>query len=356
MTTRSSARAIPLDILRIFAALWVLVHHWISRDGLARNLQQPYDVSWVPDWIVAAAAPGFLGVDLFFILSGIVISRSAIGRSWSEFAVARFCRLYPAYAVAIALAILFAPITLIKYPPLSQSILGITGLQWFVGAPTIVGPAWTLFLEVQFYLLITILLLVFGKLTSHQLRNAAKVWCLVLLLAPSLQLPWLNFLAISEFGPYFALGMLLGLCNSKEELRSDLPAILVLLALSCVRIVARLSGASSVPQHELFAIFMLMGVLYVVYLCAKADFLGGFRNIVNPLALMSYPIYLLHEPLGMPAIGALVAYGFSPRVSFLVAGSVLFFVCWLCVKYYEPMARRFLSEKFFKKSEVGQSN
>ncbi|MFE1573588.1 hypothetical protein ACFIQG_17435, partial [Comamonas odontotermitis] len=66
--------------------------------------------------------------------------------------------------------------------------------------------------------------------------------------------------------------------------------------------------------------------------------------------------YLLHEPLGMPAIGALVAYGFSPRVSFLVAGSVLFFVCWLCVKYYEPMARRFLSEKFFKKSEVGQSN
>ena len=141
MATRSSVRAIPLDILRIFAALWVLVHHWISKDGLARNLQHPYDVSWVPNWIAAAAAPGFLGVDLFFILSGIVISRSAIGRSWSEFAMARFFRLYPAYAIAIALAILFAPITLIKYPPFSQSILGITGLQWFVGAPTIVGPA-----------------------------------------------------------------------------------------------------------------------------------------------------------------------------------------------------------------------
>ena len=203
-------------------------------------------------------------------------------------------------------------------------------------------------------MLIAVLLLIFGKLTSQQLRNAAKVWCLVLLLAPSLQLPWLNFLAISEFGPYFALGMLLGLCSSKDELRSDLPAILVLLALSCVRIVARLSGASSVPQHGLFAVLMLLGVLYAVYLCGKTDFLGGFRRIVNPLALMSYPIYLLHEPLGMPAIGALVAYGFSPVVSFLIAGVVLFFVCWLCVKYYEPLARRFLSEKFFKKPEASK--
>ena len=68
MATRSSVRAIPLDILRIFAALWVLVHHWISKDGLARNLQHPYDVSWVPNWIAAAAAPGFLGVDLFLFL------------------------------------------------------------------------------------------------------------------------------------------------------------------------------------------------------------------------------------------------------------------------------------------------
>lgn len=295
-----------------------------------------------------AAAPGFLGVDIFFILSGIVISRSAIGRSWSEFAVARFCRLYPAYAVAIALALLFAPITLIKYPPLSQSILGLTGLQWFVGAPTIVGPAWTLYIEVQFYLLITMLLLVFGKLTKSQLRNAAKVWCLILLLAPSLQLPWLNFMAISEFGAYFALGMLLGLCSTKEEFQSDLPAILTLLALSWVRMVARLTGASEVPLHELFALFMLAGVLYTVYLCAKIDFLGKFRTVVNPLALMSYPIYLLHEPLGMPSIGAMAKYGMSPIAAFALATIVLFLVCWLCVKYYEPAARTFLIKRIFK--------
>jgi len=347
ISNSSNSRAIPLDILRIFAALWVLVHHWISSDGLAKNLQHPYDVSWVPGWVSVAAAPGFLGVDIFFILSGIVISRSAIGRSWSEFAVARFCRLYPAYAVAIALALLFAPVTLIKYPPLSQSILGLTGLQWFVGAPTIVGPAWTLFIEVQFYLLITVLLLIFGKLTKLQLRNAAKAWCLVLLLAPSLQLPWLKFMAISEFGAYFALGMLLGLCNSKEEFQSDLPAILTLLALCWVRMVARLAGASAVPLHELFAIFMLAGVLYTVYLCSKTDLLGKYRNIVNPLALMSYPIYLLHEPLGMPAIGIMAKYGIPPIVAFAVATIVLFFVCWMCVKYYEPAARAFLRKRIF---------
>ncbi len=347
-----NARAVPLDLLRSLAAIWVMVHHWVSSDGLSANLRFSYGNEWVPAAITPLTNIGFLGVDVFFVLSGIVIGRSAIGRDWRDFSRARFLRLYPVYVASIALAISLAPISLLKYPPLSETLLSLTGLQWFMGWPTIVGPAWTLFLEIRFYILVGLVLLVFGPGSAIYLRRAAKIWILLLLLAPSLQLPWLNFVIIAEFGPYFAFGMLCGLCNDGEQLRENAPSVLLALIMCWVRMSARLSGAHDVVAHGLWAALILG--LTVAFVVGSNNPSSTLSKLLRPyarglgiLALMSYPIYLLHEQFGMWVIGGLGTLGLSIPVAFAIAGVVVLLISWASVVFYEPWARRHLERLIF---------
>jgi hypothetical protein len=89
-------RAWPLDILRIFAALFVLVQHW-SIVGLSEVFNS--------EIATTIFSYGFLGVDVFFFISGIVITRSALNSTARKFTVARFARLAPAYLVILLISI-----------------------------------------------------------------------------------------------------------------------------------------------------------------------------------------------------------------------------------------------------------
>ena len=76
-----------LDLLRLVAALAVVAFHYLFRGAAAGG----YLAEGYPE-----AAPfaiyGYLGVNLFFLISGFVIAWSAQGRSWESFAVARFAQ------------------------------------------------------------------------------------------------------------------------------------------------------------------------------------------------------------------------------------------------------------------------
>lgn len=93
----------PLTSLRIGAALWVLLYHF--RDHLGLEVDR-----------VGIVAKGYLGVDLFFILSGFILSH-VYARAWEErrfnyasFLWARLARVYPMHLVTLAatLALWFA--------------------------------------------------------------------------------------------------------------------------------------------------------------------------------------------------------------------------------------------------------
>ncbi|WP_426625934.1 acyltransferase family protein [Leifsonia sp. McL0607] len=86
-----------LDILRLVAALAVLFFHWLfwaPTHGATAFESTP--VTWL-------AAYGFLGVQLFFIISGFVIFLSASGRTAFAFATGRATRLYPAFWAGVLL-------------------------------------------------------------------------------------------------------------------------------------------------------------------------------------------------------------------------------------------------------------
>lgn len=172
----SKPRYVLLDLMRIFAAYWVLIHYWTATDGFMLHLKQKYTLPDFPHGVKERLSGGYLGVDIFFILSGIVISKSAIHQNWIDFSKSRFIRLFPAYFVVTILAIVIAPITMQDYPPVSKLIISLTGLQWFYGYPTIIGPAWTLFFEIRFYIFMAVLITIFRDISINMMKNIAIIW------------------------------------------------------------------------------------------------------------------------------------------------------------------------------------
>ena len=81
-----------LDLLRAVAVLAVVLFHYAFRGAAADGFTH---ISW------ADAAPfakyGYLGVQLFFVISGFVIAYSADGRTATAFAIARVSRIYPGF-------------------------------------------------------------------------------------------------------------------------------------------------------------------------------------------------------------------------------------------------------------------
>jgi len=85
----------PLTSLRIAAALWVLAYHF--RDHLGLDVDR-----------LGFIAKGYLGVDLFFILSGFILSHVYLSRveekrfNYGSFLWARLSRIYPVHLVTLA--------------------------------------------------------------------------------------------------------------------------------------------------------------------------------------------------------------------------------------------------------------
>src|SRR5262245_27551519 len=140
MRSRQGARVVrterlrELDLLRFLAALGVLLFHFTGYGGgpwpddRARHLFPA---------IGTTTAYGYLGVDLFFMISGFVILMSVWGRGTAEFGVSRLVRLMPAYWFAVLLGLgIYAVFGLGKGKP-SLVIPNMTMLQGGLGADNV---------------------------------------------------------------------------------------------------------------------------------------------------------------------------------------------------------------------------
>src|SRR4051794_27085225 len=99
---RPRRRLQELDLLRFAAAIAVLAYHATgggTQDWARAGVAHPYpSIAPVTHW-------GYLGVQLFFLISGFVILMSAWNRTPAAFAISRFGRLFPAYWFSLLLAV-----------------------------------------------------------------------------------------------------------------------------------------------------------------------------------------------------------------------------------------------------------
>ena len=169
----SSTHIPAIDGLRALAVFAVVLYH--------------LGISWIPG--------GFLGVDLFFVISGYVITRlildsieSANSLDIKEFYAARIRRLLPGLVVLIIVTsvftALFAPDAVRRF--ISDVPFVLTGTNnWqlvalnqdyfqAIGRPPLLQHTWSLAVEFQFYLIWPIILLfVWRRFGKRVVRRAA---------------------------------------------------------------------------------------------------------------------------------------------------------------------------------------
>jgi exopolysaccharide production protein ExoZ len=97
---------------------------------------------------------GAAGVDLFFVISGVIIGMVAQGRTASEFIVARLTRIYPIYWFNLMPLLVPAFVFGIITPSRLATSLTLWPI-WGSYAPSYLAPAWTLSFEMLFYVAMT---------------------------------------------------------------------------------------------------------------------------------------------------------------------------------------------------------
>jgi peptidoglycan/LPS O-acetylase OafA/YrhL len=301
-----------LDLLRFIAAAAVLAYHFT---GFGGGGPWPQAARKVFPGVGSVTGFGYLGVDLFFMISGFVILMSVWGRGTGEFAVSRIVRLMPAYWVSVLLgAAIFAVFGLGNGRP-GLVIPNLTMLQGGLGVRNVDPVYWTLWVELHFYALIAVLAAVGVTYRNCVIFMAA--WLFIGLYADEGDNKLLQVLFVPTWNCYFISGMALFLIYrfGPNLLLWGFVAVGWLMALRWG--VWRAGGIF----HEATdgpALVLITGIFVVMVLVAVRR-LGWLRwRGLTVLGGLTYPLYLVHQQLSFPILDAIY-----PRLNRWVALAVV---------------------------------
>jgi peptidoglycan/LPS O-acetylase OafA/YrhL len=297
-STKSVPSRLPaLDLLRFVAAIAVTLYHFVTC----------YPVP--ADAVAVAAASsvtryGYLGVDLFFMISGFVILWSSVSRGPVDFAISRISRLYPSFWASIVFTVVCvywladaAPRVPLPQLDLRTIAANVTMLPEVLDAPLIETVYWTLEIEIRFYALVFIMLL---ARQVHRVEPWLYAWLAVSIAALAIPLPWIvRYASLTPYGPFFIAGCLFYLVMSKG---ASWPRATALAAssIACGYVALdQRSGFITPDARSTFVVPVLIGVFFALFavLIWRRDLLSASKA---PYALgsLTYPLYLTHATMG----------------------------------------------------------
>ncbi|MDR3508586.1 MAG: acyltransferase [Caulobacteraceae bacterium] len=314
------------------------------------------------------APESFLAVDLFYLVSGFVVAhaygqRLKAGGFFWDFFKTRLIRLYPLYAFGLGLGIIAASYSVITDPAgwwtpykLVEAILtGILMIPMFPGLQTngtaLDGPVWTLLPELIANMVYAagIRVMTLGVLMAIVVLCGAGV-IFAEFHYGSLDVgfgPTQQWAALARVGFSFFAGVLLFRFFGDRKIDSALAswACVAILALA----LAYNPSDDLTPYYELALVMVGFPLLLVM----AGHFEPGPRvgRIFAHIGLVSYGVYIVHQPLGnlarialahrfaIPGDASGLIYG-AAFLAFLVA-----FAGWLD-KAYDAPVRKLLRARF----------
>ena len=354
-----SKRIRSLDGLRAMAILLVVGYHYFSRWSPPKSPENLYPHgSTFADW--PAFSMGYLGVELFFIISGFVIALTLQSSSSPfSFGVRRFARLFPAMLLCSIATILIvrafdAPYFLFRaqwenlLPSLTFSDPAIW--NWLFGHrfEEVDGAYWSLQVEVKFYFWAAVLYFMgpqekFGRRFLAFFTIAMLVYALQSTSSGAARVA--EHILIGQYLPWFAAGVGFYLLTVRSR---DVVGWLLILEALIAR-AAFDTPAQLVVTVLFFGLFAvaLFTPQYVTLLRSKP---------VSSLGEASYSFYLLHQVIGVTILDAtLDSFGMNVALGVLTAAAIticLGFLSFAVYRYCEIPAKRYLMRVALRSSRA----
>ncbi|MCA8900557.1 MAG: acyltransferase [Hyphomonas sp.] len=337
-STPAMNRVDGFDMLRMVLAMLVVVAHY--------SVQAPrlgfVDTDQYPLWLKHCR----YAVEVFFIVSGLMIPRVARFRSFSDFWVNRTSRLGPSLMIC-------ATITFVVTQLFSTGPLPVTDLKHYLASVTIYPlffsedwgadwAYWTITLELRFYLLASLFFIFFKS--GRAILIGCAIWAALGYVACYVDSAKLDALVVNRASSSFIIGVLLYMLDAEPKLRKWTCLVMVavwpLLPMQLLEASEHRDADFAITTIEATVIsFVIIGT---VLLTARIHSLGRLRKFSFLSGNASYPLYLIHQFVGFVLIYRLIEFGIDWRAAVAISIVVVTITAYAVTHWLEDPLSRFI--------------
>jgi len=340
-------RFYEIDMLRFVAAISVMLYHYGFRGQASDNLTDmpyPYAVSFVKY--------GYLGVNLFFIISGFVIFMTASQGSVRRFCISRLVRLYPAFWVCCTITFI---VTLVAggvrfSASWHDYAVNMTMLSGFLNVKSIDGSYWSLFVEIKFYALVFIVL-IFRQM--HHSKVLLGFWLAMVIIISQWSIRYVGYFIIPDYAAYFVAGAMFylvyfeGICFYK---------LFIIMISFLVALVGAINKNIEMTEnyHSQFdetIIAIILALFYMIFFLIST---GRTRSLSSEswvlLGALTYPLYLIHQFVGYMIFNLAYPF-FNPHIIMLGTIVTMLLIAYIIdIKIEKPYSKplKALLERLFR--------
>ena len=348
-----------LDYFRGISILLVVLFHYTSRIPADSLFSQGGET-------ITTFSFGWIGVYVFFIVSGFCISGSFDrSPSASQFLIKRIARIYPPFVVASIIIYIYQIVVYVpsfqegdwSFSPSPVAFKDFFFTTFFMardlGFNWVDGAYWTLLIEMKFYFFFAI----FGALGLLKKQFTLHIFLVYIMPAAwttSILFDWtlleliLRNICLAPYFPFFILGI--SLASNNGDWKSCIPT-----ALSTILIVFLVATTKPSPFERPLVTSIIYGALLLLLFTAikHSDAVHRAVGKMQPFRLLkafgiySFSWYLIHQKLGMSIIFWLSTY-INNAFAIVIAVGITFVFAILFSKLFEYRMKEPMQKMLYK--------
>jgi peptidoglycan/LPS O-acetylase OafA/YrhL len=340
-------RYLLADFVRILAALWVSLDHFINSTWAQQSLRKSYltpSETKIFGTFTSYLGAGYLGVQIFFVISGLAIGVSAQGnRSPHQFFLERLSRIIPTFLILNFFTYLACRNTFDSANFTNTSMV-VKSFLLFNNESLQFGPiwaAWTLWIELKFYLIVYFFLLMRKIPRQTLILLIAVIWMAFYLIFPGDGVVEKFF--ILKYSPFFAIGLLASILNWRKHRLIIFILTVIAVQISKNSLFAQVDSDRNHPNTflVLLVFYLLIGIVFFSPLVHVFE-IRGFKH----LSRSTYSFYLMHEPFGLLLLSLCTSQNQPLKIQIFFLVLVAVFTMSIMYEYFiESPLTRFLRTK-----------
>lgn len=322
-----------VDLMRFFAAAWVVLFHLSYHKNTIEGAYNTF-INY-----------GFLGVPIFFVISGYCILMVALhAKNPFEFIIRRLFRIFPAFWFSIFIVFAAAAFQKIAigansvtaFPNSITKLLAVFSLYTFPlsNYPTVNWVYWSLSCELAFYILIFIGLFLNKKYLIYFFIALSSVSLII-------TVPKISPYYFMLHWPTFALGLCIYYLTVQKQFKKILIYLLTLISLMALIKHSYLEGALPISY-----------IITTILTCVLTFLSNKYYlrpNFFSSLGDYSYSIYLIHVPIGVYIFGLFKSEKIMSSIYLTIGYDLFTYSCISIIAYLMYMLIEFPSIKIGKK-------